>query len=228
MLAAMIRRATLLTALLVVLASSACAPTPLTDGPAAGTSSGPTLVAPSPTDGGAARELRDRYATRHLVGLAEKPAYAAEKLDSDGVVCGRPLPLLDRRLVAVARVFGTSGGATPEEFVEVRQDTVVCPDGAVAAVRGLFDLFDACGEDVEEGQVTTGHAAVALPPGVGVPGRAVIATMSLPDGTRFPHRYGCVHHDRVMQCVAIWIHSTESTAAWFEKAIIATGAGLRA
>lgn len=189
------------------------------------------LIAPSPSDGGAARELRDRYAaTGRLVGLVEKSAHADEKLDSDGVACGQPLPLLDRRLVAVAHVFGSPKGAAPEEFVEVTQETVVYPSAAVAAesVRQLFDLFETCDQDEEAGQVTTGHSLVDLPAGIGVPGRAVTATMTLPDGTRFPHRYGCLHHDRVVQCVAVWTRSAGNTAGWFEKAIIATGEELRA
>ncbi|MFE9957380.1 hypothetical protein [Micromonospora sp. NPDC005299] len=194
------------------------------------TASATPLVAPSPTDGGAARDLRDRYAANgSLAGLAEDPAHRDEKLDSDGVACGRPLPLLDRRLVAVTHVFGTPDGTEPEEFVELAQETVVYPTDAVAAqaVRRLFDLFDTCDRDMEAGQVTDGHAAADLPAGTGMPGRAVTATMRLPDGTLFPHRYGCLHHGRVVQCVAVWTRSKGHTAAWFEKAIIATGQGLR-
>ncbi|MET8832580.1 hypothetical protein ABZV78_01495 [Micromonospora sp. NPDC004540] len=227
----MTRRLSASAALLAALASTgACTPAPATGGstPAA---SATALVAPSPSDGGAARELRDRYAAHgSLVGLAEDPGYRDEKLDSDGVACGRPLPLLDRRLVAVAAVFGTPDGTAPEEFVEVTQETVVYPTDAVAAeaVRRIFGLLEACDRDEEAGQVTDGHAAADLPAAVGVPGRAVTATMTLPDGTRFPHRYGCLPHGRVVQCVAVWTRSTGNTSAWFEKAIIATGERLRA
>jgi hypothetical protein len=130
----------------------------------------------------------------------------------------------------VAHVFGTPDGTAPEEFVEVTQETVVYPTDPVAAeaVRQLFDLLETCDRDVEAGQVTDGHAAADQPAAVGVPGRAVTATMKLPDGTPFPHRYGCLHHGRVVQCVAVWTRSKENTAAWFEKAISATGEGLRA
>ncbi|MFG1779506.1 hypothetical protein ACGFIG_24155 [Micromonospora sp. NPDC049048] len=153
-----------------------------------------------------------------------------ERLDSDGVVCGQPMPMLDRRLVAVARVFGTPADTEPGEFVEVYQQTVVYASEAMASesVRRLFDLLEACDQDVEEGQVTDGHTATDLPAGLDAPGRAVTATMTLPDGTPFPHRYGCLHHDRVIQCVAVWSRSATNTATWFEKAIVATGKGLRA
>ncbi|MEO3776506.1 hypothetical protein ABGB16_06585 [Micromonospora sp. B11E3] len=227
----MVRRLSTSVPLLAVLASTAaCDPAPATGGstPAAPATA---LVALSPSDGGAARGLRDRHAaTGRLVGLAEDPAHTDEKLDSDGVACGQPLPLLDRRLVAVTHVFGTPDGTAPEEFAEVTQETVVYPDEAVAAeaVRRIFDLLETCGQDVEAGQVTAGHTAADLPAGVGVPGRAVTATMTLPDGTPFPHRYGCLHQGRVVQCVAVWTRSAGNTAAWFEKAIIATGEGLRA
>ncbi|MGY0007196.1 hypothetical protein [Micromonospora sp. I033] len=227
----MIRPLAAAVALLAVLCSTAaCDAAPATGG-STPTVSATALAAPSPTDGGAAQGLRDRYAASgRLVGLTEDPAHRSEKLDSDGVACGRPLPLLDRRLVAVARVFGTPDGTAPQEFVEVAQETVVYPTEAVAAdaVRQVFDLFETCDRDVEAGQVTDGHTAADLPGGVGVPGRAVTATMTLPDGTPFPHRYGCVHHGRVVQCVAVWTRSEGNTAAWFEKAIIATGTGLRA
>ncbi|MFG1891111.1 hypothetical protein ACGFIR_25005 [Micromonospora sp. NPDC049051] len=153
-----------------------------------------------------------------------------ERLDSDGVVCGQPMPMLDRRLVAVARVFGTPADTEPGEFVEVYQQTVVYASEAMASesVRRLFDLLEACDQDVEEGQVTDGHTATDLPAGLDAPGRAVTATMTLPDGTSFPHRYGCLHHDRVIQCVAVWSRSATDTATWFGKAIVATGKGLRA
>ncbi|WNM38845.1 hypothetical protein RMN56_27535 [Micromonospora halotolerans] len=185
----MIRRSPASVAVLAVLASiAACAPAPAT-GESTPAASAPSLVAPSPRDGGAAQALRDRYAANGtLIGLAEDPAYRDEKLDSDGMACGRLLPLLDRRLAAVAHVFGTPDGTTPEEFVEITQETVVYPTEAVAAeaVRQIFDLFETCDQDVEAGQVTDGHAAADLPAGTGVPGRAVTATMTLPDGTRFP------------------------------------------
>ncbi|MCX4471850.1 hypothetical protein OOK41_16295 [Micromonospora sp. NBC_01655] len=76
--------------------------------------------------------------------------------------------------------------------------------------------------------MTTGHTAAALPAETGLPGRAVTATMALPDGTPSPHGYGCLQQSRVVQCVAVWTRSKENTAACFEKAIIATGEGLRA
>jgi hypothetical protein len=145
MLAVMIRRLSASVAFLAALSSTAaCDPAPAT-GASSPTVSATALVAPSPSDGGAARGLRDRYAaSRRLAGLAEKPAYRDEKLDSDGVACGRPLPLLDRRLVAVTHVFGTPDGTPPEEFVEVTQETVVYPTESVAAdaVGQLFDLFE--------------------------------------------------------------------------------------
>ncbi|MFG1834250.1 hypothetical protein [Micromonospora chersina] len=227
----MARRLAASVALLAVLAPTAACDRAPTTGESTPTPPATVLVAPSPTDGGAARKLRDRYAaTQRLAGLAEKPAYKDEKLDSDGMACGRPLPLLNRRLVAVAHVFGTPDGTAPEEFVEITQETVVYPTDPVAAeaVRQLFDLLETCDRDVEAGQVTDGHAAADQPATVGVPGRAVTATMKLPDGTRFPHRYGCLHHGRVVQCIAVWTRSKENTAAWFEKAINATGEGLRA
>ncbi|GAB3080256.1 hypothetical protein [Micromonospora schwarzwaldensis] len=76
---------------------------------------------------------------------------------------------------------------------------MVYPDAAVAAdaVRRIFEVLQACDRDEEDGQVTVGHTAVDLPAGAGVPGRVVAATMTLPDGTRFPHRYGCLHRGRV-------------------------------
>ncbi|MCZ7424971.1 hypothetical protein O7607_04440 [Micromonospora sp. WMMA1949] len=191
----------------------------------------PALAAPSPTDGGAAAALRDRYAaTGSLAGLAEKPENASEQLDSDGVACGRPLPLLDRRLVVSTRVFGTPEGTPADEFVEVAQETVVYPDEATAAdaVRQIFGVLQACERDEEAGQVTTGHTAGKLPAGLGVPGRMVSATMTLSDGTRFPHRYGCLQQDRVTQCVWVWTRSAADTGTWFERAVTATAAGLRA
>ncbi|MFI2713114.1 hypothetical protein ACH495_23625 [Micromonospora sp. NPDC018662] len=212
----------------VLAALAGCAPTPAPSGP---TDAEPVLAAPAPTDGGVAVALRDRHAaTGSLAGLAEKPDHASEQLDSDGIACGRPLPLLDRRTVAVTHVFGTPKGTPAGEFVEVAQETVVYPDAAVAAdaVRRIFDLLEACDRDEEDGQVTAGHTAVDLPTGVGVPGRVVAATMTLPDGTRFPHRYGCVHRGRVTQCVGVWTRSAAATATWFDRAAVATGAGLRA
>jgi len=194
------------------------------------TAPAPALAAPSPTDGGAAAALRDRYAaTGDLAGLAEKPEHASERLDSDGVVCGRPLPLLDRRLVASTRVFVTPEGTPAGEFVEIAQETVVYPDEAAAAdaVRQVFGLLEACERDEEEGQVTTGHTAGDLPAGLGVPGRVVSATMTVSDGTRFPHRYGCLRHGRVTQCVAVWTRSAADTGTWFERAVTATATGLR-
>lgn len=191
----------------------------------------PALAAPSPTDGGAAAALRDRYAaTGSLAGLAEKPENASEQLDSDGVACGRPLPLLDRRLVVSTRVFGTPEGTPADEFVEVAQETVVYPDEATAAdaVRQIFGVLQACERDEEAGQVTTGHTAGKLPAGLGVPGRMVSATMTLSDGTRFPHRYGCLQQDRVTQCVWVWTRSAADTGTWFERAVTATATGLRA
>ncbi|MFJ8833085.1 hypothetical protein [Micromonospora aurantiaca] len=202
--------------------SPATEPAPATD---------PALVAPSPTDGGAAAALRDRYAaTGDLAGLAEKPENASEQLDSDGVACGRPLPLLDRRLVVSTRVFGTPEGTPAGEFVEVAQETVVYPDEATAAdaVRQIFGVLEACERDEEAGQVTTGHTAGKLPAGLGVPGRMVSATMTLSDGTRFPHRYGCLQQGRVTQCVWVWTRSAADTGTWFERAVTATATGLRA
>ncbi|MEU1810482.1 hypothetical protein [Micromonospora aurantiaca (nom. illeg.)] len=198
--------------------------------PGAATAPDPALVAPSPTDGGAATALRDRYAaTGSLAGLAEDPEYASERLDYDGVVCGRPLPLLDRRLVASTRVFGTPQGTPAGEFVEVAQETVVYPDEAAAAdaVRQIFGVLEACERDEEDGQVTAGHTAADLPAGLGVPGRVVSATMTLPDGARFPHRYGCLHRGRVTQCVGVWTRSASYTGTWFERAVTATATGLR-
>ncbi|WP_433495351.1 hypothetical protein ACQP26_08305 [Micromonospora sp. CA-248089] len=198
---------------------------------APGAATTPTLAAPSPTDGGAAAALRDRYAaTGSLAGLAEKPENASEQLDSDGVACGRPLPLLDRRLVVSTRVFGTPEGTPADEFVEVAQETVVYPDEATAAdaMRQIFGVLQACERDEEAGQVTTGHTAGKLPAGLGVPGRMVSATMTLSDGTRFPHRYGCLQQDRVTQCVWVWTRSAADTGTWFERAVTATAAGLRA
>lgn len=230
MLAAMLRRLSVPVAFLPLLVSiSACNPAPVT-GESTPAPRDTALAAPSPADGGAARELRDRYAaTQRLVGLAEIPDYTDEKLDSDGVVCGQPLPLLDQRLVAVARVFATPDDAAPQEFAEVNQETVVYPSEAVAAeaIRQFFDLLEVCGQDVEAGQVTDGHTAAHLPTKVRLPGRAVTAAMTIPDGTTFPHRYGCLHHLRVVQCIAVWTRSAERTAAWFEKAIIATEEGLQ-
>ncbi|MCZ7438964.1 hypothetical protein O7598_21330 [Micromonospora sp. WMMC241] len=226
----MIRRpivaATLLT-VLVALGGCTAAPDP-GEPPA---TAAPALVAPVPTDGGAARALRDRHAaTGRLADLAEKPEHASERLDSDGIACGRPVPLLDRREAASTRVFGTPKGAPAEEFVELAQETVVYPDDATAAdaVRRIFDLLEACDRDEEDGQVTAGHSAVDLPTSVGVPGRAVAATMTLPDGTRFPHRYGCLHRGRVTQCVGVWTRSATTTETWFDRAVLATAAGLRA
>ncbi|MFI5834628.1 hypothetical protein ACIA5A_13220 [Micromonospora sp. NPDC051300] len=222
----MLRRPIIATALLVTLGG--CAPASDPAAPPAGAA--PALVAPAPTDGGAAVALRDRHAaTGSLAGLTEKPEHASERLDSDGVACGRPLPLLDRRLAAATRVFGTPKGTDADEFVELAQETVVYPDDATAAdaVRRVFDLLESCDRDSEDGQVTAGHSAVELPAGVGAPGRAVAATMTLPDGTRFPHRYGCVHRGRVTQCVGVWTRSTAATATWFDRAVVATGAGLR-
>ncbi|MGC4891397.1 hypothetical protein [Micromonospora sp. DT227] len=224
------RRMIAATAILATLAGCAptSAPTPAPSGPA---DAAPALAAPAPTDGGVALALRDRHAaTGSLAGLAEKPEHASERLDSDGIACGRPLPLLDRRLVASTRVFGTPKGAPPEEFVELAQETVVYPDATVAAdaVRRIFEVLAACDRDEEDGQVTAGHSAVDLPAGVGVSGRAVAATMTLPDGTRFPHRYGCLHRGRVTQCVGVWTRSTAATATWFDRAAVATGADLRA
>ncbi|MDO3682298.1 hypothetical protein [Micromonospora sp. C28ISP2-4] len=198
--------------------------------PGAATAPDPALVAPSPTDGGAAAALRDRYAaTGSLAGLAEKPGYASEQLDSDGVACGRPLPLLDRRLVASTRVFVTPDGTPAGEFVEIAQETVVYPDEAAAAdaVRQIFGVLEACERDEEDGQVAAGHTAADLPAGLGVPGRAMSATMTVSDGTRFPHRYGCLHHGRVAQCVAVWTRSAADTGTWFERALTATATGLR-
>ncbi|WP_435152736.1 hypothetical protein [Micromonospora aurantiaca (nom. illeg.)] len=197
--------------------------------PAAATD--PALVAPSPTDGGAAAALRDRYAaTGDLAGLAEKPENASEQLDSDGVACGRPLPLLDRRLVVSTRVFGTPEGTPVGEFVEVAQETVVYPDEATAAdaVRQIFGVLEACERDEEAGQITTGHTAGKLPAGLGVPGRMLSATMTLSDGTRFPHRFGCLQQGRVTQCVWVWTRSAAGTGTWFERAVTATATGLRA
>ncbi|MET9298609.1 hypothetical protein ABZX66_04725 [Micromonospora aurantiaca] len=220
----MSRRMIIAAALTVALAgcSPATEPAPATD---------PALVAPSPTDGGAAAALRDRYAaTGDLAGLAEKPENASEQLDSDGVACGRPLPLLDRRLVVSTRVFGTPEGTPAGEFVEVAQETVVYPDEATAAdaVRQIFGVLEACERDEEAGQVTTGHTAGKLPAGLGVPGRVVSATMTLADGTRFPHRYGCLQQGRVTQCVWVWTRSAADTGTWFERAVTATATGLRA
>lgn len=199
--------------------------------PGAATGPAPALAAPSPTDGGAAEALRDRYAaTGNLAGLAEDPEYASEQLDSDGVACGRPLPLLDRRLVASTRVFGTPQGTPAGEFVEIAQETVVYPDEPTAAdaVRQIFGVLEACERDEEDGQVTAGHTAADLPAGVGLPGRVVSATMTLSDGTRFPHRYGCLYRGRVTQCVAVWTRSAADTGAWFDRALTATATGLRA
>ncbi|AXO33951.1 hypothetical protein MicB006_1656 [Micromonospora sp. B006] len=199
--------------------------------PGAATGPAPALAAPSPTDGGAAEALRDRYAaTGNLAGLAEDPEYASEQLDSDGVACGRPLPLLDRRLVVSTRVFGTPEGTPAGEFVEVAQETVVYPDEPTAAdaVRQIFGVLEACERDEEDGQVTAGHTAEDLPAGVGMPGRVVSATMTLSDGTRFPHRYGCLHRGRVTQCVAVWTRSAADTGTWFDRALTATATGLRA
>ncbi|WP_091321597.1 hypothetical protein [Micromonospora chersina] len=229
----MIRRLSSLVACLTVLAATAgCSRTPDTDGttPTASATTA-SLVAPSPTDGGAARKLRDRYAASgRLVGLAEKAAYKDEKLDSDGMACGQPLPLLERRLTAVTHVFGTPDGTPPEAFVELAQETVVYPTAAVAAdaVRQLFDLFETCDRDVEADQITDEHAPANMPTRVDVPGRATTATMTLPDGTPFPHRYGCIHRGRVVQCVAVWTRSRGNTAAWFDKAVVATGEKLGA
>ncbi|MEU7170889.1 hypothetical protein ABZ949_05270 [Micromonospora tulbaghiae] len=198
--------------------------------PGAATAPDPALVAPSPTDGGAAAALRDRYAaTGRLAGLAEKPEHASERLDSDGVACGRPLPLLDRRLVASTRVFVTPEGTPAGEFVEIAQETVVYPDEPTAAdaVRQVFGVLEACERDEEGGQVTAGHTAADLPTGLGVPGRVVSATMTVSDGTRFPHRYGCLHHGRVTQCVAVWTRSAADTGTWFERAVTVTATGLR-
>ncbi|MFJ8203124.1 hypothetical protein [Micromonospora chalcea] len=199
--------------------------------PGAAAAPAPALAAPSPTDGGAAEALRDRYAaTGSLAGLAEDPEYASERLDSDGVLCGRPLPLLDRRLVVSTRVFGTPEGTPAGEFVEVAQETVVYPDEPTAAdaVRRIFDVLEACGRDEEDGQVTSGHTAADLPAGLGVPGRVVSATMTVSDGTRFPHRYGCLQKGRVTQCVWVWTRSAADTGTWFERAVTATATGLRA
>lgn len=230
-------------ALVVLLGPTGCGPEPATEGPTQGKGtwvlpapSAPagktTWVTPAPsaTDGDAGR-LRDRFAvTGRFVGLAEQPEHAEETLDSDGAVCGRPVPLLEQRVVRVARVFVTPTGTAPDEFVEVHQETVVYPDGAVAgeAIRRFFDLLKKCDEDVEEGQVTDGYAAAKLPPAVRVPGRAVTATMTLADGTRFAHRYGCVQGGRVVQCVAVRTRSAPATATWFKKAIVATGDRLAA
>ncbi|MEV6517437.1 hypothetical protein AB0M37_16845 [Micromonospora chalcea] len=222
----MSRRLIITAALVAVLAGCS----PATE-PAPAAAPDPALVAPSPTDGGAAEALRDRYAaTGSLAGLAEKPENASEQLDSDGVVCGRPLPLLDRRLVVSTRVFGTPEGTPAGEFVEVAQETVVYPDEATAAdaVRQVFGVLEACGRDEEDGQVTSGHTAADLPAGLGLPGRVVSATMTVSDGTRFPHRYGCLQQGRVTQCVWVWTRSAADTGAWFERAVTATAAGLRA
>ncbi|MEU8314405.1 MULTISPECIES: hypothetical protein [unclassified Micromonospora] len=220
----MSRRLIIAAALTTALAgcSPATEPAPATD---------PALVAPSPTDGGAAAALRDRYAaTGRLAGLAEKPENASEQLDSDGVACGRPLPLLDRRLVVSTRVFGTPEETPAGEFVEIAQETVVYPDEATAAdaVRQIFGVLEACERDEEAGQVTAGHTAGKLPAGLGVPGRMVSATMTLSDGTRFPHRYGCLQQGRVTQCVWVWTRSAADTGTWFERAVTATATGLRA
>ncbi|SCG77000.1 hypothetical protein [Micromonospora humi] len=222
----MTRRPIVAATLLIALVG--CAPAPDPEKPP--TIVAPALAAPSPTDGGAAVALRDRHAaTGSLVGLAEKPEHASERLDSDGVACGQPLPLLEREAVST-RVFGTPKGTPPEEFVELAQETVVYPDDATAAdaVRRIFDLLEACDRDEEDGQVTAGHSAADLPTGVGVPGRVVAATMTLPDGTRFPHRYGCVHRGRVTRCVGVWTRSAATTGTWFDRAVLATAAGLRA
>ncbi|MFD6609388.1 hypothetical protein ACFWD1_10900 [Micromonospora chalcea] len=221
----MSRRLIITAALVAVLAGCS----PATE-PAPAAAPDPALVAPSPTDGGAAEALRDRYAaTGNLAGLAESPEYASERLDSDGVVCGRPLPLLDRRLVVSTRVFGTPEGTPAGEFVEIAQETVVYPDEPTAAdaVRRIFDVLEACGRDEEDGQVTSGHTAGKLPAGLGLPGRVVSATMTLSDGTRFPHRYGCLQQGRVTQCVWVWTRSAADTGTWFERAVTATATGLR-
>ncbi|MEU0078303.1 hypothetical protein ABZY58_10415 [Micromonospora tulbaghiae] len=220
----MTRRLIIAAAALAVLAG--CSPATTEPGAAPD----PALVAPSPTDGGAAAALRDRYAaTGSLAGLSEKPENASEQLDSDGVACGRPLPLLDRRLVVSTRVFGTPEGTPAGEFVEVAQETVVYPDEATAAdaVRQVFAVLEACERDEEAGQVTTGHTAGKLPAGLGVPGRMVSATMTLSDGTRFPHRHGCLQQGRVTQCVWVWTRSAADTGTWFERAVTATATGLR-
>ncbi|MET7469622.1 hypothetical protein ACFYON_13525 [Micromonospora sp. NPDC005686] len=229
----MTRRLIIAAALVAVLAGCSPATEPgATTGPEPGatTAPDPALAAPSPTDGGAAAALRDRYAaTGSLAGLAEEPEHASERLDSDGVVCGRPLPLLDRRLVVSTRVFVTPQGTPAAEFVEIAQETVVYPDEAAAAdaVRQIFGVLEACERDEEDGQVTAGHTAADLPAGLGVPGRVVSATMTVPDGARFPHRYGCLHRGRVTQCVAVWTRSAAGTGTWFERAVTATATGLR-
>ncbi|MFF0653790.1 hypothetical protein [Micromonospora tulbaghiae] len=221
----MSRRLIITAALVAVLAGCGS-----TTEPGAATGPAPALAAPSPTDGGAAEALRDRYAaTGSLAGLAEDPEYASEQLDSDGVVCGRPLPLLDRRLVVSTRVFVTPQGTPAGEFAEIVQETVVYPDEPTAAdaVRQVFAVLEACERDEEDGQVTTGHTAADLPAGLGVPGRMMSATMTVSDGTRFPHRYGCLHQGRVTQCVAVWTRSAADTGTWFERAVTATATGLR-
>ncbi|WP_026268738.1 hypothetical protein [Micromonospora sp. CNB394] len=219
----MSRRLIIAAALTTVLAGCGSA-----TGPGTATAPAPALAAPSPTDGGAAAALRDRYAATG--SLAENPGYASAQLDSDGVACGRPLPLLDRRLTVSTRVFVTPEGTPADEFVEIAQETMVYPDEAAAAdaVRQIFGVLEACGHDEEDGQVTTGHTAGNLPAGLGVPGRVVSATMTAPDGTRFPHRYGCLHRGRVTQCVAVWTRSAAGTGTWFTRAVTATAAGLRA
>ncbi|WP_431876351.1 hypothetical protein [Micromonospora marina] len=222
----MSRRLIIAAALTAVLAGCGSA-----TGPGTASAPAPALAAPSPTDGGAAAALRDRYAaTGSLAGLAENPEYASEQLDSDGVACGRPLPLLDRRLAVSTRVFVTPEGTPAGEFVEIAQETIVYPDEAAAAdaVRQIFGVLEACERDEEDGQVTTGHTAGNLPAGLGVPGRVVSATMTVGDGTRFPHRYGCLHRGRVTQCVAVWTRSAAGTGTWFTRAVTATAAGLRA
>ncbi|WP_166379242.1 hypothetical protein [Catellatospora methionotrophica] len=226
----MLRRLAVPLAFLTPLALiAACGPATATSESTPATSA-PALLAPSATDGGAAHGLRDRYAaTQRLAGLAEMPEHSDEKLDYDGVVCGRPVPLLDRRLAAVVHAFGTPDDAEPQDFANVNQETVVYTSEADAteALRQLFDLLDECERDVEADQVTDGHAAVELPNEVGLPGRAVAATMTIPEGYRFPYRYGCLRHTRVVQCVAVWTRSVEHTATWFDKAIIVTAEGLR-
>jgi hypothetical protein len=82
MLAAMARRLAASVALLAVLApTAACDPAPAT-GESTPTAPATALVAPAPTDGGAARKLRDRYAATQR--LAEKPAYKDESSTPTG------------------------------------------------------------------------------------------------------------------------------------------------
>lgn len=225
-------------ALVALFGPAACGSQPARGGratwvlPAPSASAGESAwVTPAPEDIDTdAKPLRDRFVvTGRFVGLAEKPDQVEETLDSDGMVCGRPVPLLKERVLRVAHIFGTPSGTAPDEFVEVHQATVVYPDAAVAgdAIRRLFDLLKKCDEDVQQGQVTDGYAAAKLPPAVRVPGRAVTAT-TLADGTRLAHRYGCVQAGRVVQCVAVWTRSAPATATWFKKAIVATGAKLAA